>query len=174
MLPLLNVLWRPANSTVATRQSLSHISSLNWLVILCWLWLAWGDWVKVTVNNHLQDNGYVYIIWLDSLLTIWRTSIYWHGIRQKGTNEQDGVNGLTECPLAPGGEDLLMASNRIRNIMVERPFLEAIYRRRDWTNRDLWACKCRIWYRYGTDYCFWDVRLIGTITGGLANTSKLL
>lgn len=30
------------------------------------------------------------------------TSIHWHGIRQLNTNTQDGVNGITECPLAPG------------------------------------------------------------------------
>lgn len=30
------------------------------------------------------------------------TSIHWHGLRQLGTNIQDGVNGVTECPLAPG------------------------------------------------------------------------
>ena len=31
-----------------------------------------------------------------------RTSFHWHGIRQQGSNHFDGVNGLTECPLAPG------------------------------------------------------------------------
>lgn len=30
------------------------------------------------------------------------TGIHWHGIRQLGTNTQDGVDGITECPLAPG------------------------------------------------------------------------
>lgn len=25
------------------------------------------------------------------------TSIHWHGIRQVNTNEEDGVNGITEC-----------------------------------------------------------------------------
>jgi L-ascorbate oxidase len=30
------------------------------------------------------------------------TSIHWHGMRQLGSNDQDGVNGITECPLAPG------------------------------------------------------------------------
>jgi len=47
----------------------------------------WGDTVQVTVKNSLQDNG---------------TSIHWHGLRQLGTTSQDGVNGITECPLAPG------------------------------------------------------------------------
>ncbi|EJD43440.1 hypothetical protein AURDEDRAFT_66659 [Auricularia subglabra TFB-10046 SS5] len=30
-----------------------------------------------------------------------RTSIHWHGIRQLHNNINDGVNGVTECPLAP-------------------------------------------------------------------------
>jgi hypothetical protein len=47
----------------------------------------WGDTVKVTVHNALTDNA---------------TTIHWHGIRQVGTNDQDGVPGVTECGLAPG------------------------------------------------------------------------
>jgi FtsP/CotA-like multicopper oxidase with cupredoxin domain len=47
----------------------------------------WGDTVKVTVTNALADNA---------------TTIHWHGIRQLGTNDQDGVPGVTECGLAPG------------------------------------------------------------------------
>ncbi|CAJ2502444.1 Uu.00g098380.m01.CDS01 [Anthostomella pinea] len=50
----------------------------------------WGDTVVVHVHNGLQDNG---------------TSIHWHGIRQFGTNEADGVASITQCPAAPG-EDL--------------------------------------------------------------------
>lgn len=66
---------------------------------------SWGDWLEVTVNNHLPDNG---------------TGIHWHGIRQYETCDQDGVPGsmstvqysfcyhiltcfpVTECPIAPG------------------------------------------------------------------------
>lgn len=48
----------------------------------------WGDTVVVNVKNSLRLNG---------------TSIHWHGLRQMGTNIQDGVNGVTECPLPPGG-----------------------------------------------------------------------
>ena len=47
----------------------------------------WGDTIKVTVTNAMPDNA---------------TTIHWHGIRQVGTNDQDGVPGLTECGLAPG------------------------------------------------------------------------
>ena len=31
------------------------------------------------------------------------TSVHWHGIRQFETNQHDGVNGITECPIPPGG-----------------------------------------------------------------------
>ena len=47
----------------------------------------WGDYVEVTVTNKLQNNG---------------TGIHWHGLRQLNNNWEDGVPGLTECPLAPG------------------------------------------------------------------------
>ncbi|KAI0912663.1 multicopper oxidase-domain-containing protein [Ustulina deusta] len=48
----------------------------------------WGDTLVVTVKNSLRLNG---------------TSFHWHGIRQLGTNIQDGTNGVTECPIPPGG-----------------------------------------------------------------------
>ncbi|KAJ9608273.1 laccase, multicopper oxidase, benzenediol:oxygen oxidorectuctase [Cladophialophora chaetospira] len=47
----------------------------------------WGDKLKITVKNSLTTNG---------------TSIHWHGLRQWQTNQMDGTNGVTECPLAPG------------------------------------------------------------------------
>ncbi|KAI8235613.1 Laccase [Colletotrichum sp. SAR 10_96] len=47
----------------------------------------WGDFVKITVHNQLENNG---------------TSIHWHGMHQRNTNDQDGANGVTECPIAPG------------------------------------------------------------------------
>ncbi|KAF2739761.1 laccase precursor [Polyplosphaeria fusca] len=47
----------------------------------------WGDTVVVTLKNSLTANG---------------TGIHWHGIRQLNTVLQDGVPGITECPLAPG------------------------------------------------------------------------
>lgn len=46
----------------------------------------WGDTVRVHVTNLLKTNG---------------TSIHFHGVNQLNTNRQDGVNGVTECPLAP-------------------------------------------------------------------------
>ncbi|CAL3968634.1 unnamed protein product [Diplocarpon coronariae] len=47
----------------------------------------WGDLLEIHVTNSMQDNG---------------TSIHWHGFTQVGTNTEDGVNGVTECPIAPG------------------------------------------------------------------------
>lgn len=47
----------------------------------------WGDMVTITVTNNLPDNA---------------TTIHWHGVRQVGTNDQDGVPGVTECAIAPG------------------------------------------------------------------------
>src|ERR1700733_12428337 len=29
------------------------------------------------------------------------TSVHWHGIRQNQTMHMDGVNGITQCPIAP-------------------------------------------------------------------------
>jgi FtsP/CotA-like multicopper oxidase with cupredoxin domain len=48
----------------------------------------WGDNLVIHVTNNLQHN---------------RTSIYWHGLRQLGSSEYDGVPGVTGCPIAPGG-----------------------------------------------------------------------
>ncbi|TAQ90080.1 hypothetical protein B7494_g1621 [Chlorociboria aeruginascens] len=47
----------------------------------------WGDNLVIHVTNNLQHNG---------------TSIHWHGIRQLGSVEYDGVPGVTQCPIAPG------------------------------------------------------------------------
>ena len=54
-----------------------------------WIQACWGDDIEVTVRNHLWYNG---------------TSIHWHGIRQWNTTEMDGVNAVTQCPIAPGQE----------------------------------------------------------------------
>ncbi|KAF2264478.1 hypothetical protein CC78DRAFT_580261 [Lojkania enalia] len=48
---------------------------------------SWGDTLIINVENKMQDNG---------------TGIHWHGIRQLNTCQQDGVGGVTECPIAPG------------------------------------------------------------------------
>ena len=48
---------------------------------------CWGDDITVHVTNHVKTNG---------------TTIHWHGMRQLHTNEADGVNGVTQCPIATG------------------------------------------------------------------------
>ncbi|OJJ42367.1 hypothetical protein ASPZODRAFT_147354 [Penicilliopsis zonata CBS 506.65] len=47
----------------------------------------WGDELVVHVTNNLQSNG---------------TSVHWHGIRQQHNVQNDGVPGVTQCPIAPG------------------------------------------------------------------------
>ncbi|OQE02710.1 hypothetical protein PENVUL_c039G03849 [Penicillium vulpinum] len=47
----------------------------------------WGDMLVIHVTNELTDNG---------------TAVHWHGIRQQGSNQYDGVPGVTQCPIAPG------------------------------------------------------------------------
>lgn len=48
----------------------------------------WGDTIQITVKNSLANgNG---------------TSVHWHGLRQLNSNQMDGTNGITECPIAPG------------------------------------------------------------------------
>ncbi|CAD0087107.1 unnamed protein product [Aureobasidium mustum] len=48
----------------------------------------WGDQVVINVKNSLQNNG---------------SSFHWHGVRQLNSVGSDGVGGLTECPIPPGG-----------------------------------------------------------------------
>jgi FtsP/CotA-like multicopper oxidase with cupredoxin domain len=48
----------------------------------------WGDTIIVNVKNSLQHNG---------------TSMHWHGVRMLNSCQYDGVNGVTECPIPPGG-----------------------------------------------------------------------
>ncbi|KAF2201861.1 hypothetical protein GQ43DRAFT_431250 [Delitschia confertaspora ATCC 74209] len=52
-----------------------------------WIEACWGDEIEVTVINSLPCNG---------------TTVHWHGIRQLNTVEMDGVNAVTQCPIAPG------------------------------------------------------------------------
>ena len=50
-----------------------------------WIQACWGDDIEIKVTNYLKENG---------------TTIHWHGIRQNGTLDMDGVNGVTQCPIA--------------------------------------------------------------------------
>lgn len=47
----------------------------------------WGDTLVIHVTNNMGYNG---------------TSIHWHGVRQLNTVDQDGVPGVSQCPIAPG------------------------------------------------------------------------
>ncbi|MCJ1455268.1 hypothetical protein MMC28_005622 [Mycoblastus sanguinarius] len=55
-----------------------------------WLQACWGDTVSVKVNNWMKSNGGN------------GTSIHWHGVRQLNSMHMDGVNGLSQYPIAPG------------------------------------------------------------------------
>ncbi|KAI1878681.1 hypothetical protein JX265_002858 [Neoarthrinium moseri] len=46
---------------------------------------CWGDQLVIHVTNRVSANG---------------TTIHWHGIRQLYSNEMDGVNGITQCPIS--------------------------------------------------------------------------
>ncbi|KAF2675871.1 multicopper oxidase [Lentithecium fluviatile CBS 122367] len=50
---------------------------------------CWGDTVTVKVKNLNRNNG---------------TTIHWHGLRMFGENHMDGVNGVTQCPIADQDE----------------------------------------------------------------------
>ena len=50
-----------------------------------WIQACWGNQLEIKVTNRLRHNG---------------TTIHWHGIRQNGTLDMDGVNGVTQCPIA--------------------------------------------------------------------------
>ncbi|KAL2140785.1 hypothetical protein VTI28DRAFT_3260 [Corynascus sepedonium] len=47
----------------------------------------WGDEVIIHVTNNMVNNG---------------TSIHWHGLRMLNNTLNDGVPGVTQCPIAPG------------------------------------------------------------------------
>ncbi|ORY60974.1 Cupredoxin [Pseudomassariella vexata] len=45
---------------------------------------CWGDTLVIHVTNRISTNG---------------TTVHWHGIRQLNSNDMDGVNGITQCPI---------------------------------------------------------------------------
>ncbi|KAB8230045.1 multicopper oxidase-domain-containing protein [Aspergillus alliaceus] len=47
----------------------------------------WGDNLRIHVTNNMKSNG---------------TSVHWHGVHLRDSNEWDGVPGVTQCPVAPG------------------------------------------------------------------------
>ncbi|TVY90039.1 oxidoreductase [Lachnellula willkommii] len=50
----------------------------------------WGDTIQVTVHNQITgpEEG---------------TALHWHGLLQKGNQWEDGVPGVSMCPIPPGG-----------------------------------------------------------------------
>ncbi|KAI0394280.1 multicopper oxidase [Xylariaceae sp. FL0594] len=75
------------NSTLAPDGFPRMVLSVNGTVPGPTIEADWGDTLVIHVKNGLQNNG---------------TSIHWHGIRQKGSTDQDGVASITQCPVAPG------------------------------------------------------------------------
>jgi FtsP/CotA-like multicopper oxidase with cupredoxin domain len=57
----------------------------------------WGDELVIHVQNNLKDNGY-----LTSVLSSCSTSIHWHGVLQEHNAANDGVPGVSQCPIPPG------------------------------------------------------------------------
>ncbi|KAI0882949.1 multicopper oxidase [Annulohypoxylon maeteangense] len=47
----------------------------------------WGDDLVIHVTNNMKSNG---------------TSVHWHGIRMLNNTQNDGVPGISQCPIAPG------------------------------------------------------------------------
>lgn len=64
---------------------------------------CWGDQIRITINNTLSANG---------------TSVHWHGFRQWKTSDMDGVNAVTQCPIAPG-ESFTYAFNATQVSLIQ-------------------------------------------------------
>ena len=56
-----------------------------------WIQACWGDELEITVLNSMKKSKQ-------------GSTIHWHGIRQLNSVSMDGVNGITQCPIAPGSE----------------------------------------------------------------------
>ncbi|KXJ91823.1 multicopper oxidase-domain-containing protein [Microdochium bolleyi] len=76
-----------ARGTINTDGMETHASLFNDTYPGPWIEACWGDRINIKVINNLAHNG---------------TSIHWHGIRQLNSMHMDGVNGITQCPIAPG------------------------------------------------------------------------
>ncbi|GAB0145742.1 hypothetical protein EsHS_00006164 [Epichloe bromicola] len=49
----------------------------------------WGDTIQVTVHNNITSTGE-------------GATMHWHGFLHRGKPWEDGVPGMTQCPIAPG------------------------------------------------------------------------
>ena len=79
--------WRIQNRTLSPDGTPQQMLVINGQYPGPLLEANWGDRIAVTVHNDLESNG---------------TGIHWHGFRQFQSNTEDGVPGVTECPIAPG------------------------------------------------------------------------
>ena len=76
-----------------------------------WRWLAPDGYGRpvITVNGIfpppvlIADEGDTVIVDIENALGNQTTSIHWHGQYQRGSNNMDGVGGVTQCPIPPGG-----------------------------------------------------------------------
>ncbi|KAI0018816.1 multicopper oxidase [Xylariomycetidae sp. FL0641] len=50
----------------------------------------WGDWIEVKVNNNIDEE------------MLEGTTMHWHGLLQTNIEWEDGVPGVSQCPIAPG------------------------------------------------------------------------
>lgn len=67
-----------------------------------------GDSVVINVLNQLRNES---------------TSLHFHGIYQNGSTDMDGVTGVSQCPIQPGGfftyNFTVILSNRITHTSTE-------------------------------------------------------
>lgn len=70
-----------------------------------------GDRLVVDIYNGLGNQS---------------TSLHWHGIHQKGTNDMDGSSGATQCPVAPGQSFKYDFNVRSRNLGSTPKMLTAL------------------------------------------------
>ncbi|EJP62796.1 laccase 2 [Beauveria bassiana ARSEF 2860] len=76
------------NITMAPDGYEQHVLAINRSIPGPLIEANWGDEVVIHVTNNMERNG---------------TAIHWHGIRQLNNNAHDGVPGVTQCPIPPGG-----------------------------------------------------------------------
>lgn len=79
--------WTLQNSTLSPDGVSRTVLTVNGQFPGPTLSANWGDTIVIHLTNGLENNG---------------TSIHFHGIRQLNSNANDGVNSITQCPIAPG------------------------------------------------------------------------
>ncbi|THV50112.1 hypothetical protein BGAL_0164g00030 [Botrytis galanthina] len=80
--------WFNVQDGVASPDGVSrYVQTINGSIPGPTIIADWGDNVVVHVTNSLATNG---------------STIHFHGIHQKNTNQNDGVPSVTQCPIAYG------------------------------------------------------------------------